>query len=166
MTYALWIKVEKLPAGPKVIIWDDDPQGGGDSWLELLADGTVQTQRGGDGFGVFKTKTPVVAGELTHITFVTDEKNDKKILYINGEPDAESGGKINNRNTRSHVVVAVGHDRNAFIKPLYFEGDIDDVAIYLRALSAKEVKDNMTQAAAVDAAGKLAITWGAIKERL
>jgi len=60
----------------------------------------------------------------------------------------------------------VGHDSNAFIKPLYFEGDIDDVAIYLRALSAKEVKDNMAQAAAVDAAGKLAITWGAIKERL
>ena len=49
LTYAMWIKVAALPGGPKVIIWDDDPQGGGDSWLELLADGTVQTQEGATG---------------------------------------------------------------------------------------------------------------------
>ena len=30
LTYAMWIKVEKLPGGPKVIIWDDNPNGGGD----------------------------------------------------------------------------------------------------------------------------------------
>ena len=165
LTYAMWIKVDKLPAGPKVIIWDDDPQGGGDSWIELLADGKVQTQRGGDGFGVFSTKTPVKAGEWTHIAFVADEKNDKKLLYLNGAPDAESGGKIMSRATRSHVVVAVGHDRGAFRGPplSFFEGVIDDVAIYLRALSAKEIKEMVAKAAAVDAAGKLALTWGAIK---
>ena len=166
LTYAMWIKVEKLPGATQVIIWDDDSKGGGDSWLELLADGTIQTQRGGDGFGVFKSKTPIVPGEWTHITFVTDEKDDTKSIYLNGELDTESAGAITTRTNVSHVVVAVGHDSNAFIKPLYFEGDIDDVAIYLRALSAKEVKDNMAQAAAVDAAGKLAITWGAIKKRL
>jgi len=165
LTYAMWIKVDKLPVGPQVIIWDDDPQGGGDSWLELLSDGKIQTQRGGDGFGVFSTKMPVKPGEWTHITFVTEEKNDKKLLYLNGEPDAESGGKINSRTTRSHVVVAVGHDRNAFIKPLYFEGLIDDVAIYLRALSAKEIKEMVTKAAPVDALGKLATAWGDIKTR-
>lgn len=163
LTYAMWIKVEKHPALAQVIIWDDDPQGGGDSWLELLPDGKIQTQRGGDGFGVFSSKTSVKPNEWTYITFVADEKNDKKILYLNAEPDAESGGKIMSRATRSHIVVAVGHDRNAFIKPFYFEGAIDDVVIYLRALSAKEVKANFQTAAAVDAVGKLAITWGAIK---
>jgi hypothetical protein len=165
VTYAMWIKVEKLPAASSVIIWDDDPQGGGDSWLELLANGTVQTQRAGDGFGVFSTKTSVKTGEWTHITFVADGKNDNKIFYLNGEPDAEQAGKINSRSTRSHVVVAVGHDRNAFIKPNYFEGLIDDIAIYLRALSAKEVKENLTKSAAVDSVGKLSITWGTIKTR-
>jgi hypothetical protein len=165
LTYTLWIKVDKLPAGPQVIIWDDDPQGGGDSWLELLADGTFQTQRGGDGFGVFKSKTPIKPGEWTDLAFVADGKNDKKIIYLNGKPDEESGGKITTRTNVSHVVVAVGHDRNAFIKPLYFEGAIDEVAIYLRALSAKEVNENMTKAAAVDSVGKLATTWGVIKTR-
>ena len=165
LTYAMWIKVAALPGGPKVIIWDDDPQGGGDSWLELLADGTVQTQRGGDGFGVFKTETPVKAGEWTHITFVTNADDEKKFLYINGELDAEADGVINSRDTRSHVVVAVGHDRNAFIKPFYFEGEIDDVAVYHRALDDKEVEENYQIAFDVEPAGKLAVTWGAIKAR-
>ena len=165
LTYAMWIKVAALPEGPKVIIWDDDPQGGGDSWLELLADGTVQTQRGGDGFGVFKTETPVETGEWTHITFVADGDSEKKFLYLNGELDAEADGKINSRDTRSHVVVAVGHDRNAFIKPFYFEGDIDDVAVYHRVLDKKEVMENYQIAFDVEPAGKLAVTWGAIKAR-
>ena len=165
VTYAMWVKVAALPAGPKVIIWDDDPQGGGDSWLELLADGTVQTQRNGDGFGVFKTTTPIAEDEWTHITFVADGDNEKKGLYLNGEADAEADGTINSRDTRSHVVVAVGHDRNAFIKPLYFEGEIDDVAVYNRALDADEVMDNFAIAFAVEAKGKLALTWGALKAR-
>jgi hypothetical protein len=165
LTYAMWIKVDELPGGMQVIIWDDDSNGGGDSWLELLADGTIQTQRGGDGFGVFKTTTPVKPGEWTHVTFVSDGANDNKILYLNGEPDAEAGGTITTRTNVSHVVVAVGHDRNAFIKPNYFAGAIDDVAIYLRALTEKEVKDNITTRTAVDSVGKLSITWGAIKTR-
>ena len=165
LTYAMWIKPVALPDGPKVIIWDDDPQGGGDSWLELLADGTIQTQRNGDGFGVFKTTTAVEAGEWTHVTFVADGDSDKKYLYLNGELDAEADGKINSRDTRSHVVVAVGHDRNAFIKPFYFEGEIDDVAVYHRVLDKAEVKENYQIAFDVEPAGKLAATWGAIKAR-
>ena len=163
LTYAMWIKVDTLPAVSSVIFWDDDSKGGGDSWVELLADGTIQTQRAGDGFGVFKTKTPIKTGEWTHITFVADGENDNKILYLNGESDAESGGKITTRTNVSHVVVAVGHDGNAFINQNYFAGLIDEVAIYLRALSTKEVKENIPKATAVDSAGKLSITWGIIK---
>ena len=163
LTYAMWIKPVALPGGPKVIIWDDDPQGGGDSWLELLADGTIQTQRAGDGFGVFKTETSIKADEWTHVTFVAAGADEKKFLYLNGELDAEADGVINSRDTRSHVVVAVGHDRNAFIKPFYFEGEIDDVAVYHRALDKKEVMENYQIAFDVEPAGKLALTWGAIK---
>ena len=165
LTYAMWIKVSKLPDGPKVIIWDDNPNGGGDAWLQLNADGTVETQRGGDGFGVFKTKSPVKSGEWTHITYVADGKNDIKTLYLNGAPAGDQGGKITARTGISHVVVAVGHDRNAFIKPWYFEGDIDEVAIYLRALTPQEVKKNYKESMAVDFSGKLAMTWGSIKSK-
>jgi len=163
LTYAMWIKVSKLPDGPKVIIWDDNPNGGGDAWLQLNADGTVETQRGGDGFGVFKTKSPVKGGEWTHITYVADEKNDIKTLYLNGAPAGDQGGKIATRTGISHVVLAVGHDRNNFIKPWYFEGDIDEVAIYLRALTPQEVKKNYKESMAVDFNSKLAMTWGNIK---
>ena len=139
LSYAMWIKVDMIPKNTQVIIWDDDPNGGGDSWLELMSDGTIQTQRGGDGFGVFRSKTLVKPQEWTHIAFVANEKKDKKILYINGMSDAEASGKITTRTNRSHIVVAVGHDRNSFIKPNYFEGVIDDVTIYNRALSSYEV---------------------------
>ena len=53
--------------------------------------------------------------------------------------DAEASGKITTRTNRSHIVVAVGHDRNSFIKPHYFEGAIDDVTICNQALSSDEV---------------------------
>ena len=168
LTYAMWVKVEKLPDGPKVIIWDDNPNGGGDAWLQLNANGTVETQRGGDGFGVFSSKSSVKAGEWTHITYVADGKNDIKTLYLNGEPDGDQGGKITTRTGISHVVVAVGHDRNSFIKPWYFEGDIDEVAIYLRALTPQEVKENYNVDSGdtnVDFIGKLAMTWGRIKNK-
>jgi len=84
---------------------------------------------------------------------------------LNGEPDGDQGGKITTRTGISHVVVAVGHDRNAFIKPWYFEGDIDEVAIYLRALTPQEVKKNYKESMAVDFSGKLAMTWGSIKSK-
>ena len=54
-----------------MISWDDDSKGGDDSWLELLGDGTVQTQRNGDSFGDFKTTTPIKSDEWTHLTFVS-----------------------------------------------------------------------------------------------
>ena len=96
-----------------------------------------------------------------HWTFDKSDTDAKIAKDALGEND----GKINSRDTRSHVVVAVGHDRNAFIKPLYFEGEIDDVAVYHRALDKKEVQENYQIAFDVKPAGKLAVTWGAIKAR-
>lgn len=162
ITYSLWINIPAIPGSSQVILWDDDSQGGGDSWLQLMPDGTLQTQRGGDGFGVFSSNTPIAPGEWTHITFISDEENDKKIIYLNGEPDSESGGTITTRTNVSHIVLGVGHDGNAFISPSYFEGTIDEVTIYNRALSGDEVMTNAT-ALAVNSAGKLSITWGRIK---
>ena len=163
LTYAMWINPQPYPRALKLLSGTMIHRGVAIRGLELLADGTIQTQRGGDGFGVFKTETAVEADEWTHVTFVAAGADEKKFLYINGELDAEADGKINSRDTRSHVVVAVGHDRNAFIKPFYFDGLIDDVAVYHRALDKKEVMENYQIAFDVEPTGKLALTWGAIK---
>ena len=53
----------------------------------------------------------------------------------------------------------------------FFKGIIDEVAIYNRALSAEEVKQNMEaqgvpeppEGTAVEPVGKLALIWGVIK---
>ena len=104
LSYAMWIKVDMIPKNTQVIIWDDDPNGGGDSWLELMSDGTIQTQRGGDGFGVFRSKTLVKPREWTHIAFVANEKKDKKILYINGMSDISMGCPMQKQVERLQLV--------------------------------------------------------------
>jgi len=49
----------------------------------------------------------------------------------------------------------------------YFDGLIDEVRIWTRALSEKEIKENMdkgvTELLAVNKAGKLATVWGQVK---
>jgi len=45
----------------------------------------------------------------------------------------------------------------------FFEGLIDDVGLYNRALSADEVAQNFLATVAVEPAGKLASTWADIK---
>ncbi|MCY3723959.1 MAG: hypothetical protein OXG97_17205 [Candidatus Poribacteria bacterium] len=111
-----------------------------------------------------------LGGHWTFDKSDTDAKVAKDALgendgEIKGAPKIVEGivGDALRFNTRSHVVVAVGHDRNAFIKPFYFDGDIDDVAVYHRALDDKEVMDNYQIAFDVEPTGKLALTWGAIK---
>ncbi len=37
----------------------------------------------------FRRQTDITEGEWVHITFVADGDNEKKVLYLNGEPDAE-----------------------------------------------------------------------------
>jgi len=63
--------------------------------------------------------------------------------------------------------VLVGYRlRNMQTPDMFFEGIIDDVAIYNRALTEKEIKADMEQGvlpAAVQLAGKLTTTWSYIK---
>ena len=80
LTYAMWINPVALPEGPKVIIWDDDPQGGRRFVAGTLSGRhNTKPKEAGDGFGVFKTATAVEAGEWTHVTFVRCWRGREKI---------------------------------------------------------------------------------------
>jgi hypothetical protein len=165
LTYSFWINVPELPKGNQVILWDDDSTGGGDSWFYLMADGKIQTQRAGDGLGILTSESAINPGEWVHITFVANAEageTGERIIYLDGKRDVVGEGLVRSRTGISHVVLAVGHDSNAFIKPEYFAGAIDEVAIYNRALSDEEILENSAPLA-VSPIGRLSLTWGRVK---
>lgn len=102
-----------------------------------------------------------------HVAGVQDDRrSNKRVLYVNGESaeeidlvpkvDAkETGLKIGGRNW-----VGGGVQQ-------WFKGIIDEVALYSTALTEGEIKRAMRGSLkrfyAVDASGKIAVTWGEIK---
>ena len=107
-----------------------------------------------------------------HVALVEDGK--EGTAYINGEPltDADVTGGNRHRPMAPYDVWegepvrigwAQGHSGN--INTLtFFDGIIDEVAIYNRALSADEIKELMTRRPiAVSPSDRLATTWGDVK---
>ena len=102
-----------------------------------------------------------------HFAAVYSSKTKKLTVFVDGVQAGESGrdGNLNPNNDP----VTIGHWNGGS----RFKGIIDDVAIFNIALTADDVKaisDNGLKAAigsgkSVQPAGKLASTWGEVKER-
>jgi len=94
-----------------------------------------------------------------HVTGTWDGKVSR--MYVNAEEKAkvDAAGKM----TTNDLALWIGRTPNG---DLWWSGDIDEVAIYKRALPAAEVKkdmDGIRAKMAVDPPGKLASAWGFIK---
>ncbi len=133
-------------------------------------DMVFMTQWGG-GFDVFG---PVVSlGDWHHVVAVYNgSQNDT--IYLNGEmvTSADLGGAPDLVDTNAGAIgsnpgILPGPHETADGKPgdpgEFFEGLIDDVGLYNRALSADEVAQNFLATVAVEPAGKLTSTWADIK---
>lgn len=104
---------------------------------------------GGFGAPVFKK------GEWHHLAGVVDSTN--LLLYVDGEllEEMPFGGPIASDSSETEI----GHAGDGG-----FIGLIDEVAIYDRALSEKEIQQNFrAKGLAVNRAGKLAARWAEIK---
>jgi len=107
--------------------------------------------QGDGGFGAPRFKK----GEWHHLTGVV--ARNKLLLYVDGEflKDMNFAGPMATGGTETEI----GHAGDGG-----FVGLIDEVIIYNRALSAKEVKQNFqAKGLSVAPAGKLATRWGEIK---
>ncbi len=133
-------------------------------------DMVFMTQWGG-GFDVFG---PVVSlGDWHHVVAVYNgSQNDT--IYLNGEmvTSADLDGVPDLVDTNAGAIgsnpgIHPGPHETADGKPgdpgEFFEGLIDDVGLYNRALSADEVAQNFLATVAVERAGKLTSTWADIK---
>lgn len=103
------------------------------------------------------------AEEWAHICFWLDVDNKARRIYVNGEQVAEDAGKAGIAYLGTAGDTMVGSWGATGQK---FNGIIDEVQVWDRALSDKEIAESMGDLTAepVEALDKLATTWGDIKQ--
>ena len=99
--------------------------------------------------------------EWHHVVGTYDGEEMK--IYIDGKLEGTSGVQSGPINYPDRVFFSIGaykDDNEDFVH----KGMLDEVRLYDRALSEKEVSNNLkAEGLAVESAGKLSLTWGQIK---
>jgi hypothetical protein len=119
----------------------------------------IQVDKNGGGKIVYPNPE---AGKWYHIVYTTDTKADKHSLYVNGIfiVDGPGGTAPEQWDERR-----MGSEYNG----RWLIGKIDEVRVYNRVLTEKEIANNFTvksnDFAAVKPAGKLSTCWGEIKDK-
>jgi PA14 domain/Concanavalin A-like lectin/glucanases superfamily len=152
-TSAAWVNVTKTNAS--IITWG--PAGGGTKWVMRTHNGPA-VLRLECGQGNTWGTTDLADGQWHHVAAVLDNDGTPDIsevkLYVDGKLDPIAGGKAQAINTSSGTELQIAYDLNNTGR--VFDGMMDDVRIYNRALSESEIQAIMnnpgrvTQALAPD----------------
>ncbi|HUV64648.1 MAG TPA: LamG-like jellyroll fold domain-containing protein [Sedimentisphaerales bacterium] len=164
-TSAAWLNVTKTSAS--IITWG--PAGGGTKWAMRTHNGPAAV-RVECGQGNTWATTDLADGNWHHVAAVLEDDGSPDIsevkFYVDGKLDPTApGGTPRAINTSSGVELQIAYDLNATGRT--YDGMMDDVRIYDRALSAAEIQaliDNpgvVTQALAPDPnnEGVIDTTW-------
>ena len=163
-----WIKVDKPPeldGEQSTIVSKGD--GGGNArilWKINTTKVSVTISHIQDGpTSHFLGVKDVTDGKWHHVLFVADRSEPTR-LYIDGKFDAE-GEKSDEVDITTESVMYIGASvRIGEDTRRYFEGLIDELGIYDRALTDDEIERNFNaKGLAVSPQKKLAIAWGEIK---
>ena len=105
------------------------------------------------------TSDPIETGSWHHVAFTYGE--DTGTFYVDGELVSEEERAFKFMGTNEFEInIGCPKDRGNYT----FDGSIDEVAIYSRVLSEAEIKQVMVSGIAVSPGGKLATTWGGLKQ--
>jgi hypothetical protein len=129
LSWIVWIKPNYYSLNG-VILWDDDTQAGGDRGIELKNSGRIGA---GDVFNDLSNSI-INLNQWYFIVYTSNSSN--RIIYINGNLDKTFSGSLPDHTNRSFLSVGSGH--NGYRG--YFNGLIDEVRVYNRALSDSEIK--------------------------
>ena len=163
-----WIKVDKPPeldGGQSTIVSKGD--GGGNArilWkINTTKVSVTISHIGGGPTSHFLGVKDVTDGKWHHVLFVAD-RSDPTRLYIDGKFDAEGENSDEIDITTESRMYIGASVRIGETTRRYFEGLIDEVGIYDRALTDDEIERNFNaKGLAVNPEKKLAIAWGEIK---
>ena len=137
LTWSAWFRQSGYSDNP-VIVWDDDSQTGGERYLALGALGDTNTLlfSADDpiaGPGGFAASGLSIGTGWNQVVFTADAGSQS--LYINGALVSSTNAPLADHSGRSYLSVGSGQDGSVG----YFNGSIDDLRIFNRALSAAEV---------------------------
>jgi len=161
-TITAWVKQE--PTGAWAIVMVKDPADGQQNYaLDMNGDGRVFSEVTSGGNWSDCGSTTVVTDEEWH--FLTASYDGKSLhVYVDGKHEKEQAFNKGDGNT---APISIG-DRMNSAQPI--NGIIDDVGLFSAALSEEDINDIMkkgvgaaTGVAPVNSLGKLAATWGTIK---
>jgi len=140
ITYSIWFLRQGTGAG--VLFWDDNSAGGGDAWVQVNANNTIESQRPTDGFNVLTTTSAITTGVWTNFTFVAKSSSPNKSFYINGVLNTSDNIAIASRSGISYVTIGHGYDGGSNVIGNWLQGYVAKFSIYGRALTAAEVSKN------------------------
>jgi hypothetical protein len=165
VTWSAWVQREVSSGSVEYIasygLWDCCGQAFGVGTRMGDEENTVFMTQWGGGFDAFATA--ISLGEWHHVAAVYDGDLQNSTVYIDGEV-AASVDLPESPNYIDTEPAAIGSNP---VGAEYFEGLIDEVGLYSRALSADDVQQNidsegLTQTA-VESVGRLTSTWGSIR---
>lgn len=107
--------------------------------------------------------TVAADGKWHHVAATYDGKMLR--AYMDGEMEGETATDI----PPDHNTEPIRIGRWGAVRGDFMAGIIDEVAIFSQALTTDEIRDitmNMRDALAVEASGKLAVTWGILKQSI
>lgn len=160
-TLAAWFMPNAVPTENKEVFQQGDKNGTGRTWLFIAANvGEIRSWLGGAGT---YSGVNVKAGEWYHAAVVVTEggNTDTVQIYVNGK---QSGNPLQKAMEDSEGNYFIGCHKNL---TNFWDGIIDDVVLFNKALNEDEIKELMTNGVmnvlAVQPKGKLALRWGDIK---
>ena len=111
-------------------------------------------------------KAPIYDNKWHHIAWVTDDTaSNICIIYVDGEEQEIDYAKVDApevfEDFQHPVYVGAANNRGAIER--FCPAAVDELRIYLTALTEQEVMQNMSSGASVESFGKLPVLWGELK---
>ena len=160
-TVTAWANVEPGSGGHRAVVSsrNEPPTSGyifycepGNTWQFWTGDGGWKSVQG----------PAVNLGEWDHLAGTYADGTQK--LYVNGELVGEIASAPNVNPSQELLIGAGANERDTH--QYLFKGKIDEVRVYDRALNEAEITAVMeTAVTAVEASGKIAVTWGQLKAK-
>ncbi len=142
-TISMWVKPDTIGTTRYLMFWQQEGFASYGRVLRLNSDGKLFYQRDYDGAGqsLYISTTALLAGQWGHIVLADDGDNSEPSIYINGSLDAWSTSTPTGGTTPAvnFDMLGIGGSRTGDTNN--WDGFIDDVAYFNKALSSSEVSD-------------------------
>lgn len=135
-TASLWINADSLPSSDDYWLWHPRAKSDIFIWVEVDSDEILFSTYPGD-YDNLRSGVTLPTEEWVHVCAVSDTGADSQYrLFVNGTLEAESGLSDPDNVSASNLI---GGQNAPDLDRRYFDGRIDEVLLYDRALAQEEV---------------------------